>query len=216
MNRLFSTIGKKQMVGVAGVGLSLFVLMHMLGNLLIFVGPEAYNSYAHKLTSSPVIYILEAGLLGILLLHMIMTIVLVLRNKTAKGRSYAVSPSKNTASFASKTMQYQGIVIVLFIVWHLIQFKFGTHYDITHHDTEMRNLYQLVMEVFAQPVYVGLYVFVLILLGLHLSHGLASSLQTLGLNGEKYDAKVKCAGKIYAAVVTLGFLSQPLYVFLVR
>lgn len=217
MNRLLSTIGKKQMVGVAGLGLSLFVLMHMLGNLLIFVGPQAYNEYAHKLTSTKVIYLMEAGLLGIFLLHIVMAIVLVLRNKGAKGSSYAVSPSKNKASFASKTMQFQGIVILLFTVLHLIGFKFGPSgegYQAVYHGEQIRDLYKLVVETFTQFPPVAFYVVVLLLLGMHLSHGFASSLQTLGLNGEKYDCKVKLAGKVYAVIVTVGFLSTPIYIFL--
>lgn len=71
MNYFSSTIGRKQMVGVAGLGLSLFVLTHMAGNLFMFIGPEAYNKYAHALTSNPLIYIAEGGLISIFLLHLV-------------------------------------------------------------------------------------------------------------------------------------------------
>lgn len=220
MNYLLSTIGRKQMVGVAGIGLSLFVLMHMAGNLLIFLGPEAYNMYAHKMVTNPFIYLAEAGLLGIFLLHMIVAIALTIKNKKAKGSKYAASPKKNKTSFAAKTMWFQGVVIVLFIIWHLITFKFGpsgTGYEFVLEDGKIiRDLFKLLEEVFMNPFYVVSYIIVVILLGMHLGHGFASSLQTLGLNGETCDAKVKCAGKIYAAIVTFGFISQPLYIYFIH
>ena len=243
MNYLTSTIGKKLLVGVAGLGLSLFVLVHMLGNLLIFFGPEAFNKYAHTLTSSPFIYVAEVGLISIFLLHVVLAIVLTIYNNAAKGSRYAKSATgtsasfgsryaksatgtsasfgsryaksatRTSASFASRTMQYQGIVIFAFLIYHLITFKFGPHYEITYGDIVMRDIFTLVVESFQNPIVVAGYIFTLVLLCMHLSHGLASSLQTLGLSGEKYDDKIKLTGHAYAAFVTLGFMSQPIYVF---
>lgn len=215
MNFFSSTIGKKQMVGVAGLGLSLFVLTHMAGNLLMFIGPEAYNKYAHALTSNPLIYIIEAGLMAVFLVHLVVALGLVLKNKIAKGSTYAVAPKKNTSSFAARTMQFQGVVIIAFLIWHLITFKYGTYYAVTYDGVEMRDLFKLMVECFGQPLYVAAYFGVVVLLGLHLGHGLASSFQTLGLNGEKYDCKIKCIGKAYAALVTTGFLLPPFYIYLV-
>ena len=228
MNYLTSTIGKKLLVGVAGLGLSLFVLVHMLGNLLIFFGPEAFNKYAHTLTSSPFIYVAEVGLISIFLLHVVLAIVLTIYNNAAKGSRYAKSATRTSASFgsryaksatrtsasfASRTMQYQGIIIFAFLIYHLITFKFGPHYEITYGDIVMRDIFTLVVESFQNPIVVAGYIFTLVLLCMHLSHGLASSLQTLGLSGEKYDDKIKLTGHAYAAFVTLGFMSQPIYVF---
>lgn len=216
MNYFSSTIGRKQMVGVAGLGLSLFVLTHMAGNMLIFVGEEAYNKYAHALTSNPLIYVAEAGLISIFLIHLVLAILLTWKNKEAKETKYAVSPKKNTASFASKTMWAQGIIILGFIILHLITFKYGTMYEATYDGVIMRDLFKLMVEVFSSPIYVFSYFAVLLLLGMHLSHGLASSFQTLGLNGEKYDAKIKCISHGYALLVTIGFISQPFYVFFIH
>ncbi len=215
MSYFSSTIGKKQLVGVAGLGLSLFVLTHMAGNLLMFVGPEAYNKYAHALTSNKLIYIIEAGLLGVFLLHLAVALGLVLKNKVAKGSTYAVAPKRSGASFAAKTMQFQGIVIIAFLIWHLITFKYGTYYPAFYDGVEMRDLFKLMVESFGQPLYVAAYFGVLILLGMHLGHGLASSFQTLGFNGEKFDSKIKLIGKIYAALVTVGFLLPPFYIYFV-
>ena len=216
MNYFTSTIGRKQMVGVAGLGLSLFVLVHMAGNLLMFVGAEAYNKYAHALTSNPFIYAAEAGLISIFMIHLVIAILLTLKNREAKGSSYAVSPKKNTASFASKTMWAQGVIILAFVVLHLRTFKYGPIYDVSYDGVVMRDIFKLMVEVFSSPYYVFFYFGVLLLLGLHLSHGLASSFQTLGLNGPKYDDKIKKIGHAYAALVTLGFISQPFYVFFVH
>lgn len=216
MGYLSSTIGRKQMVGVAGLGLSFFVLTHMAGNLLIFVGPEVYNKYAHALTSNPLIYAAEAGLLGIFILHLILASVLAFKNRKAKETTYAVGATKNKASFASRTMWFQGVVILTFLVWHLITFKYGTYYSASYGGVEMRDLFKLMEESFAQPLYVGAYVAVLLILGTHLGHGLASSFQTLGLNGEKYDCKIKCIGKVYTCLVTIGFSLPPIYIYLVH
>jgi len=216
MNYFSSTIGRKQMVGVAGLGLSLFVLVHMAGNLLMFVGAEAYNKYAYTLTSTPLIYVAEAGLIGIFLLHLIVAIVLTLKNKSAKGSTYAVKPKKTTSSFASRTMWAQGIIIIGFVILHLNTFKYGTHYDVTYDGVMMRDVFRLMVEVFQNPVYTFSYFGVLLLLGMHLSHGLASSFQTLGWNGERFDCKVKMIGHAYALLVTIGFISQPFYIFFIH
>ncbi len=216
MSYFSSTIGRKQMVGLAGIGLSGFVLTHMAGNLLMFVGPEAYNKYAHALTSNPLIYAAEAGLLGMFVAHLIIALFLAFKNKKAKGSTYAVAGKKNKASFASKTMQYQGVVILAFLVWHLKTFKYGTYYPANYDGVVMRDLFRLMEESFAQPLYVVIYLIVLLILGTHLGHGLASSFQSLGLNGEKYDAKIKCIGKAYTVLVTLGFLLPPFYIYLIH
>jgi len=213
MNYLSSTIGKKLLVGLAGLGLSLFVLVHMMGNLFLFVGQEAFNKYAHALTSNPLIYVAEVGLVSIFLLHIVLALYLTWKNKDAKGSRYAKAAKRTSASFSSRTIHYQGIIILAFVVYHLITFKYGPHYEITHDGILMRDIFTVVVDSFQNPLIVGAYVFTVILLCLHLSHGLASSLQTLGLNGEKYDSKVKLVGNAYAAIVTLGFVSQPIFVF---
>ena len=213
MNYLTSTVGKKFLVGVAGIGLSVFVLVHMMGNLFLFVGPEAFNKYAHALTSNPLIYIAEVGLVSIFLLHVVLALLLTIYNKASKGSRYAKPATRTSTSFASRTLHYQGLIIFAFLIYHLITFKFGPHYEITYGDIVMRDIFRVVVDSFQNPIVVLGYVFTLILLCMHLSHGLASSLQTLGLNGERYDDKIKLIGCIYATIVTLGFISQPIYIF---
>ncbi len=213
MSYLTSTIGKKLLIGLAGLGLSLFVLVHMAGNLFLFVGQEAFNRYAHALTSNPLIYVAEVGLGSIFLVHVVLALLLTLYNRASKGSRYARSAKRTSASFSSKTLHYQGIVIFAFLCFHLRTLKFGPEYEITHNGILMRDIFQVVVDSFQNPLIVGAYVITVLMLCLHLSHGLASSLQTLGLNGEKYDGKVKLIGHAYAFLVTLGFISQPIFVY---
>lgn len=212
-----STIGSKQLVGLTGLGLSLFVLIHMLGNLLIFVSPEAYNLYSNTLITNRGIYFAEAGLLLIFLVHIGMASWVSLLNIRARSSRYARFPSgpKGT-SLIARTMWAQGAVILVFTVLHLITFKFGTLYEVEYDGLVVRDLHRLVIEVFQEPVYVIWYVFALLVLGFHLSHGVASSLQTFGINHPRYNPWFKKIGYAYALIVALGFIAQPLYVYLIH
>ena len=221
MSRTFSyfssTIGRKQLVGLTGLGLSLFVLSHMLGNLLIFVSPQAYNEYGHALISNPFIYLIDAGLVAMFVMHLGIALKLSLENASARKEKYAVSSSGDKGtSLITKTMWHQGIVILVFTVYHLITFKYGTVYEITYDGVMMRDLHGLVIEVFQSPLYVVGYSIALVVLGVHLSHGVSSSLQSLGFHHPKYTPKLKLIGRLYAFVVAVGFITQPFYVFFVH
>ena len=214
---LSSTIGKKYLMAITAIFWSLFVMAHMLGNMLIFLGAETYNKYSHTLTSNPFIYVAEAVLLLLLLIHIFTGFNLKTRNWYAKPTPYAVSPvTQKAAPMSAKTMIYTGTVILAFIIWHLITFKFGQVYMLTYQNTEMRDLYRLVIEKFHEPFYVFSYCIVMLLIGVHLFHGIKSIFQSLGVNHPRYNCFIKYFGYTYALVVALGFFSQPLYVFLVR
>lgn len=202
-------------MGVTGLGLAFFVLSHMAGNLLIFVSPEAYNMYGHNIVSNPLIYVAEAGLLIMFFAHLINAFVLKIRNKGARSQGYdqGVNGEKGI-DFASKTMIHTGIVIGIFAVLHLITFKYGTVYTVTYDGEEIRDLARLMVEVFMQPGYVAWYVFSLICLGFHLSHGVASAIKTLGFNHPRYNDRIELISKAYGWIVAFGFISQPLYIFL--
>lgn len=220
MNRswLCSTIGRKQLIGVSGLGLSLFLLTHMAGNLLIFKGPQAYNEYSHALISNPLIYAAEIGLLLMFLGHMVLAVRLTLANWSARGETrYAVLPNgEKGTSLIQRSLWAQGMLILVFIILHLITFKYGQHYMVDYGKGEIRDLHRLVIEVFEKPEYVVGYIIALVVLGLHLSHGVGSSLQTLGIHHVRYQRCFKAISIIYAVIVTLGFISQPLYVFFTR
>ncbi len=216
VNFLNSSIGKKYLMGVAGLGWTLFVFGHMAGNLLIFAGSETFNKYGHAMVSNKVLlYGTEFFLSLCLLIHVTLGILLSLENKKAKPAKYVLSPSLEKASgFASKTMAFHGTIILFFIVYHLITFKWGPYYEVEYNGMIVRDLYRLVVEVFSDPAYVSGYVICLILLGIHLSHGVSSVFQSFGFNHPRYTPMIKKAGWFYALVVAGGFISQPIYVFL--
>lgn len=214
---LSSTIGRKQLVGITGLGLSGFVLTHMLGNMLILVGPQAYNQYAHALVTNPFIYIAEAGLIAMFLAHIFIALRLSWSNYQARDFKYAMRPSgEKRTTYIQRSLWAQGLLILAFTILHLITFKYGPHYTTNYGGIEMRDLHKLVIEVFQEPLYVAWYIVALIVLGLHLSHGVGSSLQTLGIHHIRYQRHFKTISLLYAVIVTLGFLSQPIYVFFLR
>lgn len=213
---LKSTIGRKQLVALAGLGLALFVFAHMAGNMLILVSPKAYNLYGHALITNPLIYIAEAGLITIFLGHTFFALILSFKNYGSRNSKYAKSPEvKAKASLASKTMWFQGLVIFAFVILHLLTFKFGTHHTVVYDGLEVRDLHKLVIEVFSQPIYVVGYIFTLILMFGHLAHGVGSVFQSLGFNSVKHSGTINALSTVYSVVVVGGFISQPLYVYFI-
>ncbi len=213
---LTSTIGQKQVVALSGLSLSLFVLAHMMGNLLIFVSPQAYNMYGHALVSTPLIYVAEAGLVLFFALHVFLAIRLTWLNRGARPQAYAVSAKGEKAThFVQKTLLAQGLVILVFVILHLITFKYGKVYWVTYDGVTVRDLHRLIIEVFSQPGYLTWYLVALVVLGLHLSHGVSSALQTFGAAHPQLTPLLKKIGLGYALIVSLGFISLPIYVYFI-
>ncbi len=218
LNFLKSTVGRKYIMGITGLVWMGFILGHMAGNMLIFLGPEAFNSYGHSIVSNKILlYGTEIALILAIIGHVTSAISLTLENRAAKGTRYAVMPKGEKAStWASRNMGAQGSAILAFIILHLITFKYGAHYETTVNGVVMRDLHKLVLEVFMKPGYVAWYVVCLLLLLFHLSHGAHSVFQSFGILERKMQAPLKKIAWAYAAVVAGGFLSQPIYVFLVN
>jgi succinate dehydrogenase / fumarate reductase cytochrome b subunit len=210
-----TSIGKKYVMGIAGLIWAGFVLTHMLGNMLIFVSAEAYNKYGYAVTHSPIYYPAEIILLLALITHIALAILLTVENRRAHGGSrYAAkgTPAKR-AHLGSKTMAIQGSIILVFIILHLATFKYGPHYETTIDGVQMRDLSRLLVEVFRQPGYVLWYVVALLILLFHLNHGVGSVFQSLGLKNPRTEPVINKFSFAYAALVILGFLSQPIYVY---
>lgn len=209
------SILKKYLIGLTGLGLALFVLLHMLGNLLIFVGDEAYNLYMHQMVNMKASVIIQVGLLTAFLLHIILALILSVKNYFSRSEKYTRSASgwKATAWY-QKGLIAQGAVILVFVILHLITFKFGVHYKVNYGDGEIRDLFRLVVEVFQDPIIVVWYIVALLILFIHLFHGLSSSFQSLGLNHPRFNKGIKGISFVYAVLVTIGYISLPLYVFL--
>lgn len=213
-----STVGKKYLMGLSGLVWLGFIFGHMAGNLTILIGPDSYNSYGHAITSNKLLlYSTEVIILLALLTHVFLAISLTMENRKARGVGYTVKPNGSKGpSFASSWMAVHGSVILVFIISHLITFKYGAYYETTVNGVVMRDLARLMAEVFSNPGAVAWYVVALILLGFHVTHGVRSVFQSFGLLHPAYQPLIKTAGIVYAVVVAGGFISQPLFVFLTR
>jgi succinate dehydrogenase / fumarate reductase cytochrome b subunit len=189
----------------------------MAGTMLILVSPSLYNAYGHAIVSNKIVlYGAETLLILAILTHIFTAICLTKVNISARPQRYAVSPNgEKGASLASKTMAAQGSLILAFVISHLITFKYGSYYETTVDGVTMRDLHRLVVEVFHQPGYVAWYVLCLVLLGFHLSHGVGSVFQSLGLKNDKFAPLINKISIGYGLIVAAGFLSQPIYVFLI-
>ena len=210
-----SSIARKYAMGIAGLVWTFFVLGHMLGNFFILGGAEAYNKYGHAIVSNkPLLYGTEAALILSILVHAILGVLLARENRKASPSKYHVAPKTKKGSWAAKTMVWQGSLILAFVIYHLYTFKYGNIYYVTYDGVEMRDLHRLLIEVFAQPMYVVGYLISLVVLGFHLSHGFGSAFQSLGLNHPKYTPMVKTISWVYGIVVAGGFIIQPIYIYL--
>jgi succinate dehydrogenase / fumarate reductase cytochrome b subunit len=209
-----TTVGNKLIVGITGLGISLFVLIHMAGNCFLLVSPQAYNEYSYHLVSNPLLPVAEIGLLLCFLLHIFFTLRLARANARARPiGNYQVPAGPKSGSFAVRTMALSGLLLLAFLILHLITFKWGAYYAVQYNGVEMRDLYRLVSEKFHEPGYVAWYVLCLCLLGMHLSHGFAATFQSLGIARVR-NCSLRLVGWVFAAVVALGFISQPLFFIL--
>lgn len=201
-----SSIGRKHLVAITGLLLCGFLVSHLLGNLLLLVGSDAFNLYSYKLFSlGGLLYVIEAGLALVFLVHMYLAVRLNLENMKARGK-YAMK--KNTGrgtTFMSATMPYTGLVLLVFLILHLMNLKFGTNYRTVVGGVEMRDIYKTTMEYFQNPVNVVWYVIAMTCAALHTAHGFSSAFQSLGWNHGKYFKKVKLIGYLYAVMIGGGF-----------
>lgn len=210
---LGSSVGKKQVVGLTGLGIAFFSLMHMAGNLLMFVSARAYNLYGHNLTHGPAFPVLELLLLAAFIFHIVFAVQLSLLNRRARPQGYVSTGSGlKKATFASRSMILSGLLVLVFLVLHIFTFKYGTYYSVSYDGVEVRDLYRLIAEKFHEPLYVFWYLFSLVVLGLHLSHGISSLFQSMGL-GSARNPVLRQISWAFALVVAGGFIAQPIWFF---
>ena len=216
---LTSSIGRKMLMGVTGLLLLAFLIVHALGNLLLFAGPRAFNAYSHGLVTNPLIYVAEIGLLALFVAHFASAFLVTRTNWAARPVGYEVkrpvrSVSDRSAashkSVASTTMILTGVVVLAFVPLHLWTFKYGPHY-VAANDPGVRDLHRLVLEVFSRPLEVGWYVAAMVIIGFHLWHGFGSGLESLGL---PYRKELRVVGQALAVAITVGFVAVPIAVYL--
>ncbi len=213
---LASSIGLKIQMAITGTLLSLFLLVHMAGNMLILVSPESFNSYAHALTSNKLfLYTAEAGLIALVLVHIVVAVALTRKNKKARPVPYVVKQNsgRSRRSWYSSNMIITGLFVVFFVSYHLLHFKWGTSYTTIQGEGEIRDLARLVIEEFAQPMEVAIYVIAMLVIGFHLLHGVRSLFATYGLETNRTHCLIYAVSRLFVFVVMGGFTLIPLVLF---
>ena len=217
-----SSVGNKVLMALTGIALLGFVVMHMAGNLLVFAGPEKLNAYAQGLEDlGALLWVARLGLLGAIVVHILLGVRLWMANGEARPERYAYQATMK-APITSRTMIISGGLLATFILYHLAHFTFGLtgaeYYagEPTYMlDGELvRDVYAMVTIGFKHPAVSGLYIVSMLLLGSHLSHGIQSLFQSLGLAAPKYRPLIKKAGVGLAALLVLGNISMPLAIML--
>lgn len=212
-----SSIGSKFLIAFTGLALVVFLIGHLAGNLFFIAGPDAFNEYSHKLVSNPLVYVAELGLIAVFLLHIFKTVGLVAGSYSARPHGYAKkkwAKSKNDRSrksVSSTTMILTGTITLLFVVTHLLTFKFGPYYETAD---GIRDLYRLQLAVFSNPGYVAFYLVAMGVIVFHLWHGVSSAVQSFGVDSPTWTPRVKWLGRGLAVLLGLGFAILPIYTYI--
>jgi len=218
LRRVFSSsVGTKLLIGLTGLLLFAYLLLHLAGNLMVFAGAETFNHYAHALAGNPLVVPAEIALLLLFLLHIYKTVTMWTANQRARNvgyekKSWAGHTSRK--SLASTTMIWSGLFTLAFVVVHVAHIKFGAWYDIG--DPPIRDLYRTEVEVFSNPLWVAVYVFAMVLIGFHLRHGIASAFQSVGADHPVYTKRLVVLGTVVAILVAGGFAIIPIWVYLTQ
>ncbi len=204
-----SSVGKKVVMSLTGLFLSIFLVEHLAGNLLLLKqdGGQAFNDYAKFMGNNPIVRILEVGLLGFILLHIVNGIRLWLANRSARDKKYSSYKLSDNTTLQARMMKLSAALVLFFLVVHLRKFWVPARF-LGEHDVA-----SLVYMTFQQPVYVVFYLFSLMVVSYHLRHGFQSAFQTLGLRTKKYQGLIEFAAVLFWLVVPAGFALIPLYVY---
>ena len=219
-----SSIGKKLVVAITGIVMVLFLAGHLVGNLVVFMGPEPFNEYAyflHHMLHGMGIWLFRLVMLATVTAHIIATVALTVQNRSAR-KNYECEATIQ-ASHASRTMILSGSTILAFAIYHLLHFtaRIGNQYDTldryktTIHGVEgkVHNAWLMVIDGFGWGPATTFYVIAVSLLCLHLMHGVGSIFQTLGLRSKKAAGLIQQLSIGYSLVIWLGFISIPLAIY---
>jgi len=212
MRFLFSSIGRKILMAITGLFMLMFVVAHLAGNMTIYgIIPGGINAYAHHLHSfPPLLWGARAFMLAVVLVHLYFGIQLTVENSDCRQRKYAARTfNKNT--FFSENMIWTGLLLLLFIVFHLLHFtvKAFPGMNLILDSGGAVDVFAMALSSFRNISYVGIYVFAMAALFFHISHGLQSLFQTLGLSNDRFRPYLTKGGILLALAVFLGFVSIP-------
>ena len=215
----FSSIGKKMLMAVTGAGLCGFLVTHLAGNFLIFVGPKAYNAYAHALETNPLLPLAEVLLAACFLTHIGTALTLAYQNWSARPVPYAyegtgLGSSKGGRNAFNYSMLLTGVWVLVFLILHLLTFKFTAHWnDARSYDSlGQKNFHALVIEVFRKPLYAYWYILSMVGLGMHLRHGFLSMFRSVGAYTRKYIDVIDTLAIVFAGAISVGYASLPIWV----
>lgn len=211
MQLFSSSIGRKAVIAVTGLLMVLFVVGHLLGNLTIFWGPSGINAYAmHLHELAPIVWTTRIVMGLAVVLHIVLSIQLTLENQAAKPQKYAVSKSLR-ATFASKNMIWTGLALGAFIGYHLLQFTFRVTPGLTLGTDALQrfDVYSMVVASLRNVLVGIVYLVAMVSLWLHLSHGVQSVFQTLGLSNATLLPRYEVVGKVLSAIFLAGFGAIP-------
>src|SRR5262245_27804680 len=218
-----SSLGKKYIMAVSGCALLFFVVGHLVGNLQIFLGPEAINRYGHFLQrNKEILWSVRLGLIAMVVLHVWSAVKLATENKAARPVAYASNPIPVAASYASRTMFMSGLIIAVFVIYHLLHYTVqvkainftGQDFVDLHDEKGRHDVFRMMIAGFSHPLVAGFYVLAMALLCLHLSHGASAMFQSVGLKNEVYGPAIDRMARIVAWVIFIGYVSIPIAVLL--
>ena len=233
MNALFnffrSSLGKKYVMAITGLLLFGFVVGHMLGNLQIFLGPKAINDYAAFLKSKPgLLWAARVGLLLLAVLHVVFAVKLSNENRRARGGAYGQYKPVGS-SYASRTMLMSGLIVFVFIVYHILHFTIAipgvnflpksadfpnANFLELHDPLGRHDVYRMMILGYSNFWVSGFYVLGMALLCLHLSHGLSSMFQSVGLKNKQYGKLIDRFALTMALIIFVGNCSIPVAILL--
>ncbi len=212
-----SSIGRKIITGVTGLVLTLFIVFHITGNLLVIYNRNAYNEFAHFLDRLGILlYLVELILFGTVLFHIIIGVTLTIKNYKSRDISYQQNQSAgfpSRQSISSRTMIITGLILLIFLISHLLTFKFGEYEFTIINGIRMRNVSKLVIQTFHKPAYTITYTGVMIFLGFHLHHGIWSAFQSLSFMNSSWSSLAYRISTLVAVLITLGFISIPIVIY---
>ena len=199
-----SSVGKKLLMAITGLSFCGFLTTHLIGNLTLYGGSDLFEAYVHHLHSlGALIPLAEAVLLALFAIHVVVGIILFLKNLRSRPVKYAVNKTGGGRTLGSGTMPYTGLLILAFILFHLVGFKFADH--------ETQTVWQIVTGAFANPVTAAIYVAAMIIAAVHVSHGLWSAFHTIGAAHPKYTPVIKGLSIIFCLIVGIGYGFIPVY-----
>ncbi len=217
-----SSIGKKFFMSITGLFLIVFLLVHLIANLALLIGPDAFNIVSHFMGTNPVIQLMQPVLALGFVLHIIYATVLTLQNQKARPQSYAVTKTSHQSSFPSKNMYILGTVVLVFLVMHIFNYFWKIKVtgspllaEVEVDGVHMENAYALVAGLFTDPqygiMYSIFYIIGAIALGLHITHGFWSAFQTVGLCNHIWRKRLERVAYAFAFIIGGGFSIIPIF-----